>query len=83
MRLLSKRAAVSDRTRILYAGRDMAHLSAREMRRLRGNRISMIFQEPMSSLNPVYTVGRADREGLMLHQTHGPSRGLGARHRAA
>jgi len=68
MRLLSKRATVSDRTRILYAGKDMAHLSPREMRRLRGNRISMIFQEPMSSLNPVYTVGAQISEGLMLHQ---------------
>jgi peptide/nickel transport system ATP-binding protein len=65
MRLLSKRATVSDRTRILYAGKDMAHLSPREMRRLRGNRISMIFQEPMSSLNPVYTVGAQISEGLM------------------
>ncbi len=71
MRLLSKRASVSDRTRILYAGKDMAHLSPREMRRLRGNRISMIFQEPMSSLNPVYTVGAQISEGLMLHQKMG------------
>ncbi len=68
MRLLSKRATVSDRTRILYGGKDMAHLSPREMRRLRGNRISMIFQEPMSSLNPIYTVGAQIAEGLMLHQ---------------
>ncbi len=68
MRLLSKRAVVSDRTRILYSGKDMAHLSTREMRRLRGNRISMIFQEPMSSLNPIYTVGAQIAEGLALHQ---------------
>ncbi|MBB3713027.1 peptide/nickel transport system ATP-binding protein [Limimaricola variabilis] len=68
MRLLSKRASVSDDTRITYAGRDMAHLSAREMRKLRGNRIAMIFQEPMSSLNPLYTVGAQLVEVIRLHQ---------------
>ncbi len=68
MRLLSKRATVTDQTRIYYDGKDMAHLSDREMRGLRGNRISMIFQEPMSSLNPVYKVGSQIVEGLILHQ---------------
>ena len=68
MRLLSRRARVSDQTRITYAGRDMAHLSMAEMRRLRGNRISMIFQEPMSSLNPVYTIGKQICEVLLQHQ---------------
>jgi peptide/nickel transport system ATP-binding protein len=71
MRLLSKRATVADQTRILFKGQDMAHLSMSEMRKLRGNRISMIFQEPMSSLNPVYTVGRQIVEGLILHQRMG------------
>jgi peptide/nickel transport system ATP-binding protein len=71
MRLLSKRAAVADQTRIMFKGQDMAHLSMTEMRKLRGNRISMIFQEPMSSLNPVYTVGRQIVEGLILHQRMG------------
>jgi peptide/nickel transport system ATP-binding protein len=71
MRLLSKRARVADQTRILFKGQDMAHLSLTEMRKLRGNRISMIFQEPMSSLNPVYTVGRQIVEGLILHQRMG------------
>jgi peptide/nickel transport system ATP-binding protein len=71
MRLLSKRARVSDNTRIFYAGKDMAHLKDAEMRRLRGNRISMIFQEPMSSLNPVYRVGSQIVEGLVLHQRMG------------
>ena len=71
MRLLSKRARVADQTRILFKGQDMAHLSLAEMRKLRGNRISMIFQEPMSSLNPVYTVGRQIVEGLILHQRLG------------
>ncbi len=68
MRLLSKRARVGADTRILYNGADMAHLDAASMRKLRGNRISMIFQEPMSSLNPVYTVGAQIAEVLRLHQ---------------
>jgi peptide/nickel transport system ATP-binding protein len=71
MRLLSKRARVADATRITYGGEDMAHLSNRRMRELRGNRISMIFQEPMSSLNPVYTIGSQLCEGLRLHQKLG------------
>ncbi len=63
MRLLSKRARVSDQTQIAYAGNDMAHMSLARMRQLRGNRLSMIFQEPMSSLNPVYTIGSQICEG--------------------
>jgi peptide/nickel transport system ATP-binding protein len=73
MRLLSKRARVSDATHITYGGEDMAHLSDRRMRQLRGNRLSMIFQEPMSSLNPVYTIGSQICEGLRLHQRLGRS----------
>ncbi len=68
MRLLSKRATVSESTRIQYCGDDMAKLSTAAMRRLRGNRLSMIFQEPMSSLNPVYTIGSQIVEVLQLHQ---------------
>ncbi|OYU17740.1 MAG: microcin ABC transporter ATP-binding protein [Rhodobacteraceae bacterium PARR1] len=68
MRLLSKRAIVSDRTEILYGGKNMARLKDAEMRRLRGNRLTMIFQEPMSSLNPVYTVGAQIAEILRIHQ---------------
>lgn len=71
MRLLSKRARVHDNTRIYFDGKDMAHLSDTEMRRLRGNRIAMIFQEPMSSLNPVYTIGSQITEVLRLHQKLG------------
>ncbi|MFN3280858.1 MAG: ATP-binding cassette domain-containing protein, partial [Tabrizicola sp.] len=67
MRLLSKRAIVSPQTEILYAGRNMARLSPAEMRALRGNRLSMIFQEPMSSLNPVYTIGSQIAEVLRIH----------------
>jgi oligopeptide/dipeptide ABC transporter ATP-binding protein len=49
-------------------GRDLLRLSEREMRDVRGNLISMIFQEPMTSLNPVYTVGWQIMEAIILHQ---------------
>jgi len=49
-------------------GTDLMRLSERQMRQIRGNRISMIFQEPMSSLNPVLTVGRQIAETVRLHQ---------------
>jgi peptide/nickel transport system ATP-binding protein len=68
MRLLSKRATVTPQTRITYNGQDMARLSDAAMRGLRGNRISMIFQEPMSSLNPVYKIGAQIVEVLRIHQ---------------
>lgn len=68
MRLLGKRATVAEATCIAYEGSDMAKLSDTEMRRLRGNRISMIFQEPMSSLNPVYKIGTQLAEVIILHQ---------------
>jgi peptide/nickel transport system ATP-binding protein len=53
---------------IRFKGRDLLKLSEREMRDIRGNEISMIFQEPMTSLNPVLTVGRQIGETLKLHQ---------------
>jgi peptide/nickel transport system ATP-binding protein len=53
---------------IRYEGRDLLALSEAEMRELRGNRISMIFQEPMTSLNPVLTIGRQIAETAKLHQ---------------
>ena len=54
--------------RILFDGRDLLSLSEADMRKIRGNRISMIFQEPMTSLNPVFTVGDQVGEVLRLHQ---------------
>jgi len=51
-----------------YDGRNLLELSDREMRDIRGNRIAMIFQEPMTSLNPVFTVGFQIMEALVLHQ---------------
>src|SRR6201746_1040833 len=53
---------------IRFQGKDLLKLSEREMRAIRGNDISMIFQEPMTSLNPVLTVGRQIGETLRLHQ---------------
>ncbi len=53
---------------ILFNGRDLLKASDREMRAIRGNDISMIFQEPMTSLNPVLNVGRQIGETLRLHQ---------------
>jgi peptide/nickel transport system ATP-binding protein len=58
---------------IRFSGRDLSTLSDAEMRHIRGNEISMIFQEPMTSLNPVLTVGRQIGETLRLHE------GLGAK----
>jgi peptide/nickel transport system ATP-binding protein len=53
---------------IRFNGRDLLSLSDKEMRAIRGNEISMIFQEPMTSLNPVLTVGKQIGETLRLHQ---------------
>lgn len=53
---------------ILFKGRDLARLSQDEMRQIRGNEISMIFQEPMTSLNPVFTIGEQISEAIMLHK---------------
>jgi len=54
---------------ILFDGVDLLQLSAAALRELRGNRISMIFQEPMTSLNPVLTVGEQITEGILRHRT--------------
>jgi peptide/nickel transport system ATP-binding protein len=67
MRLLTKRATIAKRSRILLAGEDVVQMSDAEMRKRRGNDIAMIFQEPMSSLNPVYTVGQQLCEIIHLH----------------
>ena len=54
--------------RVRFEGRDLLSLSEREMRAIRGNRIAMIFQEPMTSLNPVFTIGNQIAEGIQLHE---------------
>jgi oligopeptide/dipeptide ABC transporter ATP-binding protein len=68
MRLISGPAGRIESGQILYDGKDVLQLSEREMRSLRGRKISMIFQEPMTSLNPVYTVGSQILEVVRLHQ---------------
>ena len=68
MGLLPKEnATVDPRSQVLYGGRDLLRLSGDEMRQLRGKEISMIFQDPMSSLNPVLSIGNQLNEILMLH----------------
>jgi len=54
--------------RILFRGRNLLEFSEAELRRVRGNEIAMIFQEPMTSLNPVFTVGNQIMEVLQLHR---------------
>ncbi|MGI2335443.1 MAG: ABC transporter ATP-binding protein [Dehalogenimonas sp.] len=54
--------------RILFEGNDLLKLSNENMRKIRGSQISMIFQEPMTSLNPVLTIGRQLTEGLQQHK---------------
>lgn len=53
---------------VMFNEQDLTKLSEKEMRRIRGNEISMIFQEPLSSLNPVFTVGQQISETIILHQ---------------
>ena len=54
--------------RLMFQGRDLLGLTEDEMRKVRGNEISMIFQEPMTSLNPVLTIGKQIAEALVLHR---------------
>ncbi|SOC81834.1 peptide/nickel transport system ATP-binding protein [Ensifer adhaerens] len=71
MGLLSKRARVSPNARVLFDGKDILKYSGEKRRQLRGSRISMIFQEPMSSLNPLYTVGNQIAEAIRAHRRVG------------
>ncbi|MEI9806215.1 MAG: ATP-binding cassette domain-containing protein [Pseudolabrys sp.] len=66
MRLLPKRG-VRAQGRVLLDGRDLLSYSEREMQRIRGHQISMIFQEPMTSLNPTLTIGLQLTEPLVAH----------------
>jgi oligopeptide/dipeptide ABC transporter ATP-binding protein len=67
MRLLPERARVTGGA-VLFEGRDLLSLSEPEMRAVRGAKIAMIFQEPMTSLNPVFTIGSQIGEAVRLHQ---------------
>ena len=67
MRLLQEPGRVT-RGAIRFEGRDLAHLDERAMAKIRGDRIAMIFQEPMSSLNPLLSIGAHVAEPLRLHR---------------
>src|SRR3954454_3771610 len=54
--------------RILFEGRDMSKMSPEELRKIRGGRMAMVYQDPMSSLNPVMQIGRQLMEVPMVHQ---------------
>jgi peptide/nickel transport system ATP-binding protein len=77
MRLIPPKSGRIVSGRVLFEGTDLATLDERAMRAIRGNRIAMIFQEPMTSLNPVHTVGAQIAEAVRIHQ------GLDARAAAA
>ncbi|MEZ4329693.1 MAG: ABC transporter ATP-binding protein [Polyangiales bacterium] len=68
MRLVPEPPGRLEAGEILFEGRDLLKLSERDMRGLRGNELAMIFQEPMTSLNPVYRVGDQIGESLRLHR---------------
>lgn len=68
MRLLPKPQGVIKEGSILFEGEDLVHKSEKEMQKIRGKDISMIFQDPMSSLNPTMKIGNQIMEGLMKHQ---------------
>lgn len=67
MGLLSSNGRVVEGSKIIFDGIDLLKQSERKMQHIRGNRISMIFQEPMTSLNPIFTVGDQILESIQLH----------------
>jgi len=71
MRLISAPQGMIVGGEIIFEGDDLLKLSERRMRAVRGNRIAIVFQEPMSSLNPVYSVGGQIAEAIRLHQNKG------------
>ena len=68
MQLVEVPGRIEPGSKILFEGRDLATLGERELGKIRGNEIAMIFQEPMTSLNPVFTVGNQISEAVRLHQ---------------
>ena len=68
MKLVDAPGRVEASSNIIFDGQDLATLDEDAMAKIRGNDISMIFQEPMTSLNPVMTVGRQIAETVELHQ---------------
>lgn len=61
-------AVIKENSEVLFGGVDLTELSDEEMRKMRGNNISMIFQDPMTSLNPTMKVGEQIAESMMIHQ---------------
>jgi peptide/nickel transport system ATP-binding protein len=68
LQLLPTPPASIDGGEIIFNGRNLLTLKPEELRRIRGNEIAMIFQEPMTSLNPVFTIGNQLMEAIQLHQ---------------
>jgi peptide/nickel transport system ATP-binding protein len=69
MKLLPQRIArIEEGSKIIFMGKDLVHTQEKDMQKIRGANISMIFQEPMTSLNPVYTTGNQVMEAILLHQ---------------
>jgi peptide/nickel transport system ATP-binding protein len=68
MRLLAGTGQIEPGSQISFLGKDLVRLPEPQMREIRGKEISMIFQEPMTSLNPVFTVGAQVMEAIILHQ---------------
>ena len=66
MRILEKNGRITE-GKILYKGQDIAEFSEKQMREFRGKCCSIIFQDPMTSLNPVFTVGNQLKEAIELH----------------
>ena len=72
MKLISEPPGYFAGGEILYKGKNILDIPEHEMREIRGNKISMIFQEPMTSLNPVFTVGHQIEEAIIVHQGLNP-----------
>jgi oligopeptide/dipeptide ABC transporter ATP-binding protein len=68
MRLLEDSISKIEEGEIIFEGTDILKLSEKEMRSIRGNKIAMIFQEPMTSLNPVFAIGQQIGEAIRIHQ---------------
>jgi len=68
MRLIERPGRILPGSHIYFEGNDLAAIPERELERVRGNRMSMVFQEPMTSLNPVHTVGDQIIEAIRLHR---------------
>ncbi|MFB9987143.1 ABC transporter ATP-binding protein [Bacillus benzoevorans] len=68
MRLFDEKFTVEYEGEVLFKGKNLFELSQTEMQKIRGNELSMIFQDPLSSLNPVYSIGDQIREAIRLHQ---------------